>query len=170
MAVGLVLTVGCGTGTETPGPGEPEPTTFAPPEVNPANTARFGERHTFPDQTSVEVSAPRACTSGHTRDLITDQPIERIVTFDVTVVNGADRPAEAGVTLLGVEAWFKGERVERLIDSANPDCDRAEGGVLAPGASTTGTVSFPVGAEPAELRLDLTSGLDGARVHYLGTA
>jgi hypothetical protein len=114
--------------------------------------AAFGQRVTFDDGVAVEVTAPQAFEPG--RYAIGNER-DRAVSFEVTVINGSDRPLDA-VTAI-VRATHDGRDAPLIFDSQRGMSGAPQGTVL-PGKSITFPVAVSIGKDAADLQIDVTPG------------
>lgn len=133
----------------------------------PAESPTWGERHTWPDGLAVEVSAPAVCAPS---EFSVPRDVARAVKFTVTVVNGTDRPFEAGVLAVGDDAQFDGRKAEKVFDSGGACGDGLESATVMPGKTYSYEVAYAVGARAGEMQIALQPRFGADRAVFAGRA
>jgi hypothetical protein len=119
--------------------------------VGSTGAVAFGERFTWPSGIAVELSqpadyTPTSAAAGLSR--------ERAATVEVTVVNGSGRSYAFNSMGMGPKATH-GERAASQIFDTGPLQNSVGMSTLLPGRTLTYQVAFSIGAEPAELQMEL---------------
>ncbi|MBP2340067.1 hypothetical protein [Saccharothrix coeruleofusca] len=132
-----------------------------------AETPTWGKRYTWKDGLAVEISAPAACTPGQ---FSAPQDVARAVKFTVTVVNGTDKPFEAGLLTIGDNAQFDGRTAEKIFDSSGGCGGGLDSATILPGKTYTYEVSYAVGAQPGEMQIALQPTFGADKAVFVGQA
>ncbi|XVS66018.1 hypothetical protein ACQPYE_08180 [Actinosynnema sp. CA-299493] len=128
----------------------------------------WGQRYTWANGLAVDVSAPAPCTPGQ---YAAPSNIARAVKVTVTVVNGTDKPFDAGLLSFGGDAQFDGRKAETVFDSSG-ECGSGglENATVLPGKTYAYETTFAVGAQPGELQISLQPDFGSDKAVFVGQA
>jgi hypothetical protein len=133
-----------------------------------ADTPTWGKRYTWPDGLAVEVATPRSCTPSKTAY---PQGVKRAVVVTITIVNGTDKPFNAGALSIGSDAQFAGRSAETVADTGGAcKSTMLPSGTVLPGKTFTYDEAYAVSPEPGELQLTLQPSIAAEKAVFVGQA
>ena len=127
----------------------------------------WGERYTWANGLSVDVSAPVACTPGQ---YASPQGIARAVKFKVTITNGTGAAFETALMSMGDDAQFNGQKAERVFDSGGGCGGGFESVTVLPGKTYTYEAAYSVGAQPGEMQIVFEPTFNSDKAAFVGKA
>lgn len=111
----------------------------------------FGTPHTYPDGLTVTVSRPMSFTPSNTAS----PRVEHAVSFELTVINGTERPYQ--LSRLALQAEINGMPSREVVDPAQGYTGKADA-VLPPSRSVTVLLAFGCDSWPTTASLRVSPG------------
>lgn len=146
----LIALLGACTPT-TVGQGEVGETGAPAKAAAEVKTATWGQRYTWKDGLALEVAAPKPCKPSK---YAMPNNIERAVNFKITLINGTDKPVDAAMVGVGIDAQFDGAKADDIMDVEPGTCSQADGsGTVLPGKTISWFMSYAVPKTEGEMQL-----------------